>query len=102
MSFNEQDRVSAQLHARGWRHLAEPQAVRCYMGSAWMDAPATDVNDDTREIRVEYSVVTRGVRRFILDASQYRPSNGLFQREEVVAGSVSTGRATVIATSAAM
>jgi hypothetical protein len=72
------------------------------MGSAWMDAPATDVNDDTREIRVEYSVVTRGVRRFILDASQYRPSNGLFQREEVVAGSVSTGRATVIATSAAM
>jgi len=83
MSFNEQDRVSAQLHGHGWRHLAEPQAVHCYVGSMWMDAPATDVNDDTREIRVEYPVATRGVRRFILDASEYRPSNGLFPREEV-------------------
>ena len=83
MSFNEHDRDGAQLHGHGWRHLAEPQAVQCYVGSIWMDAPATDVNDDTREIRVEYTVVTRGVRRFILDASQYRRSDRLFQREEV-------------------
>jgi hypothetical protein len=83
MSFNEQDRVSAQLHGRGWRRLAPPQTVRCYVGSTWMDAPATEVNDQTREVRIEYPVVMRGLRHFILDASQYRPSNGLFQREEV-------------------
>jgi hypothetical protein len=83
MSFNEQDRVSAQLHGHGWRRLALPQTVRCYVGSTWMDAPATEVNRETRDIRIEYPVVTRGVRRLILDASQYRPSKGLFQREEV-------------------
>ncbi len=83
MSFNEQDAVETQLHGRGWRRLAPPQTVRCYVGSAWMDAPATEVNDDTREIRIEYPVVTRGVRHFILDASQYRPSVGLFRRQPV-------------------
>jgi hypothetical protein len=83
MSFNEQDRVSAQLHGRGWRRLATPQTVRCYLASTWMDALATEVNDETREVRIEYPVVTRGVRRLILDASQYRPPTELFQREEV-------------------
>lgn len=80
MSFNEQDRVSAQLHGRGWRRLATPQAMRCYLASTWMDAPATEVNDETREVRIEYPVVTRGVQHFILDASQYQTPSGLFQR----------------------
>lgn len=81
MTFNEQDNVSAQLRGHGWRRLAPPQTVRCYVASMWMDALATDVNDETREVRIEYPVVTRGVRHFILDASQYRTPNRLFQGE---------------------
>jgi hypothetical protein len=46
-----------------------------------MDAYATEVNSETREIRIEYPVVTRGLRHFILDASQYEHSDGLFKRE---------------------
>jgi hypothetical protein len=46
-----------------------------------MDACATEVNSETREIRIEYPVVTRGLRHFILDASQYELSDTLFQRE---------------------
>ena len=82
MSFNEQDRVSAELRGQGWLRLVPPQTVRCYVGSTWMDACATEVNSETREIRIEYPVVTRGLRHFILDASQYQHSDGLFQREE--------------------
>jgi hypothetical protein len=81
MSFNEQDRFSAELRGQGWLRLALPQTVRCYVGSIWMDAYATEVNSETREIRIEYPVVTRGLRHFILDASQYEHSDGLFKRE---------------------
>lgn len=81
MSFNEQDRVSGELRGPGWLRLALPLTVRCYVGSVWMDACATEVNSETREIRIEYPVVTRGLRHFILDASQYELSDTLFQRE---------------------
>ena len=79
MSFNEEDRFKADIHGRGWLSLAPPQTVRCYVGSTWIDARATEVNDETREIRIEYPVATRGLRHFILDASQYQPSDRLFQ-----------------------
>ena len=100
MSFNEQDGVSARLDGHGWHRLIPPQAVRCYVASIWLDALATNVNTETREIRIEYSTVTSGVRRLILDASQYRSSKGLFPARE--GGSVSTGPTTVSATSAAL
>ncbi len=79
MSFNEEDRVDAELRGDGWRSLAPPQTVRCYVASTWIDASVTEVNDETRDVRIEYPVVTRGVRHFILDASQYRLSEGLFR-----------------------
>ena len=82
MSFGEQARAGGALHGSGWRSLRPPQTVRCYVGSTWIDAPATEVNDETREVRIEHQVVTRGLRRFILDASQYRPVSGLFRRGE--------------------
>lgn len=81
MSFNEQDRFSAELRGQGWLRLEPPETVRCYVGSTWMDACATEVNSETREIRIEYPVVTRGLRHFILDASLYQPSERLLQRE---------------------
>lgn len=81
MSFDEEDRVDAELHGDGWRSLAPPQTVRCYVASTWIDASVTEVNDETRDVRIAYPVVTRGVRHFILDASQYRPSEGLFRRD---------------------
>ena len=82
MSFNEVDRFKAELHGPYWFRLTPPQTVRCYVGSTWMDAWVTEVNDDTHEIRIEYPVVTRGLRHFILDASQYQPSDGLFQHQK--------------------
>ena len=81
MSFDEEDRVDAELHGDGWRSLAPPQTVRCYVASTWIDASVTEVNDETRDVRIAYPVVTRGVRHFILDASQYRPSEGPFRRD---------------------
>jgi hypothetical protein len=81
VSFDEEDRVDAELHGDGWRSLAPPQTVRCYVASTWIDASVTEVNDETRDVRIAYPVVTRGIRHFILDASQYRPSEGLFRRD---------------------
>lgn len=60
MSFNEEDRVDAELRGDGWRSLAPPQTVRCYVASTWIDASVTEVNDETRDVRIEYPVVTRG------------------------------------------
>ena len=78
MSFNEEDRVRAQLRGGEWRRLEPPQMVSCYVASIWRDASATDINDETREIRVEYPAVTADVRRIILNVSEYQPSTGLF------------------------
>jgi hypothetical protein len=100
MSFNEQDRVSAQLHGHGWHRLAPPPTVQCYVAGIWLDARVTEISEETREVRIEYPTATGGVRRLILDASQYRSSHGLFPGRE--RGSVSTGPTTVSATSAAM
>src|ERR1039457_2242167 len=100
MSFNEQDRVSAQLHGHGWHPLAPPPTGQSYVAGIWLEAPVTEINNETREIRIEYPTVTSGVRRLILDGSQYRPSEGLFPARE--GGSVSTGPTTMSATSAAM
>lgn len=100
MSFNEQDRVSAQLHGHAWHRLAVARTVQCYMAGIWLDALVTEIDTETREIRIEYPTVTSGVRRLILDASRYRSSKGLFPARED--GSVSNGRTTVSATPAAM
>lgn len=78
MSFNEEDRLDAQLRGVGWRRLAQSQTVVCYLASTWIEASVTNVNDETRDIRFACPVATRGVRHFTLDASQYRPSKGLF------------------------
>jgi hypothetical protein len=80
MSFEEHDRVGAQLHGSGWRHLTEPQMLSCYVASVWMDAPVLDVNDETREARIAHTTVTHGVSRSILDASLYRSTTALFQK----------------------
>lgn len=79
MTFEEQDRVAAQLHGVGWRHLLEPQPVCCYVASAWMELPVGEVNDETREVRATYGTVEHGIRKFILDASHYQLKRDLFQ-----------------------
>jgi len=61
-----------------WSFVVMHDATWQALGSI---ASVTDVNDESRDVRIEYPVVTRGVRRFILDASQYRPPKGLFRRE---------------------
>ncbi len=99
MSFNEQDRGSGQLRGRGWHRLLPPRRVQCYVAGIWLDAPVTEVSEETREVRIEYPTVAGGVRRLILDASQYRPSPGLFPGLEREGDPLSTGPAAVSATS---
>ena len=82
MSFNEQDRFSATLRGQGWRRLVPVQTVQGYVASTWIDVIATEVNDETHEIRIAYPVSTRALRHVILDASQYRPRRQLFYRDE--------------------
>ena len=62
----------------GWiAPLLCPQASAVEVGPM----AALDVNDETRDVRIAYPVATRGIRHFILDASQYRPTDGLFGHE---------------------
>jgi hypothetical protein len=65
----------------GWRHLSAPVTVRAYIAEIWVDAKAIDVNDNTREIRVEWPPPTEDdltIHHMILDASHYKPMPGLF------------------------
>jgi hypothetical protein len=81
MSFEENDRIDDTLRGSGWRHLRMPTTLRCYVASTWIELAVIDVNDETREIRVADETVMRGLRRSVLDASQYRGVAGLFDQE---------------------
>ncbi len=83
-SFEEPRSVDqARPRGRGWRGLAEPVVVRCFLNNTWVDALAIDVNDDTREIRIEWpppGSLAAGLfnHHEVLDASHYRPVAALF------------------------
>lgn len=83
-SFEEPRSVDqARPQSRGWRELAEPVTVRCFLNNTWVDAPAVDVNDDTREIRIEWPpsgspASGLSTHHEVLDASRYRPVRKLF------------------------
>lgn len=78
MSFEETKRLDAQLRGLAWRRLQESITVHCCLGDTWTKQLVTDVNDETREVRVVYDTVNHGVIR-ILDAAGYRVGSGLFQ-----------------------
>ena len=68
----------------GWRHLAAPVTARCYVNNIWVDATVVDVNDETREIRIEWPPLVDPVEltqhHEIVDASHYRPEPALFAK----------------------
>lgn len=71
MSFEEPRRIDSRLRGEGWRRLAEPVPVRCYIGGAWMRQPVEDVNDETRQVRIGFATAARGVRHVLLDPGSY-------------------------------
>ena len=83
-SFEEPRSIDqARPRGGGWRDLAEPVVVRCFLNNIWVDALAVDVNRETREIRIRWPppgvpASGLGVHHEILDASHYRPVPGLF------------------------
>lgn len=55
--FNELARDTARAQTR-WRALDPPVTVRAYVGQQWHDLRAVDIDDDSRELRVEMPRVT--------------------------------------------
>ena len=51
--FNELTRDTPPPKSQGWRRLNPPVPVRAYFAQGWHDVLAVDINDDTRELRVE-------------------------------------------------
>ena len=60
-----------------WRRLDPPVTVRGYIAQQWHDVVAVDVNDDTREIRVELPA-TRDVNGVDLIPHRVLPA-GLYE-----------------------
>lgn len=55
--FNELSRDFPQPKGSEWRTLDPPVTVRGYFANQWHDVVAVDINDDTRELRVEMPLV---------------------------------------------
>jgi hypothetical protein len=71
MGFEEYDHLNAQLHGTGWRRASPGATAECYVSDHWATYQVTNVNDETREIRIDLNVPAGSGRR-ILDASYYR------------------------------
>ena len=80
-SFEEVSRDYPEPKHGAWRRLEPPVQVRAYFGNQWHDAMAVNINDDTRELRIELPVVRdeRGVpviTHKVLSAALYRAPAG--------------------------
>lgn len=51
--FHEHPKEERETRGRGWRRI-DPTPVRVYIANGWHDAVAVDVNDETREVRVDW------------------------------------------------
>ena len=51
--FNELSRDAHEPRQQPWRRLDPPVTVRGYIANQWHDLSAVDINDETRELRVE-------------------------------------------------
>lgn len=81
----EEPRSVDQVRPRGggWRQLQSAVMVECFLNNTWVEAPAIDVNDETREVRIQWPPLTDpatelGTHHQVIDASHYRPVTGLF------------------------
>ncbi|MGH7685795.1 MAG: hypothetical protein ACREN2_03125 [Candidatus Dormibacteria bacterium] len=78
--FNELSHDTPRAKSR-WRTLDPPVRVRAYVASQWHDLLAVDIDDDTRELRVEMPRVNdvNGVDLIshrVLDPSLYEAPAG--------------------------
>ena len=77
-SFHEPSDEENEPADEGWRRLDAPETMRVYIAQAWHDAVAVNINDETRELRVEWPP-RRGddpfeiVTHRILGADHYKP-----------------------------
>lgn len=55
--FNELGRDAPPARSR-WRPLNPPVTVRAYVAQQWHDLLAVDIDDETRELRIEMPPVT--------------------------------------------
>ncbi len=81
--FHEMSRDHPQPKQSEWRTLDPPVKIRGYFANQWHDVVAVDVNEDTREVRVELPVKIgeRGldlISHKVLDASLYEAPPGSF------------------------
>jgi hypothetical protein len=51
--FNELSRDMPRPTEKRWRQLDPPVPVRAYIAGQWHDLLAIDIDDETRELRVE-------------------------------------------------
>jgi hypothetical protein len=78
-SFHEPPDENREPRADGWRRIEPPATVRVYLAQGWHDALAVHVNDDTREVRVEWPPRRGGdpfemVTHRVLSADRYAVS----------------------------
>ncbi len=78
MAFNETDHTRMRADGPGWRVLEPSIHVEGFLAEEWVLCTATDVNDDTGEIRVDFPVDLSHARKYVLDASLYRNAERLF------------------------
>jgi hypothetical protein len=51
--FHEPSDEEREPRGSGWRRI-DPTPVRVYIANGWHDAVAVNINDETRELRVEW------------------------------------------------
>jgi hypothetical protein len=80
-SFEQLAHDLGEPRGGSWRRLDPPVRVRAYFANQWHDSVAVDVNDDTRELRIEMPPVPneRGVdviTHKVLNAALYQAPAG--------------------------
>ena len=80
--FNELSRDTPRVRTR-WRALDPPVVVRAYIANQWHDLRAVDIDDETRELRVEMPPVIDAngidlISHRILQSSLYQAPAGSF------------------------
>jgi hypothetical protein len=53
-SFHEPSDEEGEPHGGGWKRLEPPAVLGVYIAQGWHDAVAVDLNEETREVRVEW------------------------------------------------
>ena len=70
MAFEETDVLARTPRGPGWRKVSGGITARAFVGETWLELPVTDINEESKEVRVEFEVNGR-YRPFILGPAEY-------------------------------